>query len=348
MRAPRAFLFYGMTVFVSCLLALVVAEVVLRHIDYTTGTGMGKAYERWAKKNWAPLNEAGLRDFGISPRMGSMLPRIYFLGDSFTAGHGVRFEDGYYYRAHLRLLDKYTLFNLSRNGASTRSELGEIQHFNIATSGSARVVVHQYYFNDIDDYVSLPRWIAPPWLERASRQLALAELLLVYRFNAEWGGQYGVALKAAYDNPEILARHLQDVAQLHQFIRQQGGSVVFLVFPPLATDELMNQHAAEVGRMREFFAKTCQPGDEFIDATAAARTLSRRARVVNFVDSHPSPKLHALIAEEVVQATEHNSGGAHESCVLLRRSIHERSAVVPVDAATAVRHRTSAALSAAL
>lgn len=320
MRTPRNFLFYGMTVVVSCLLALVVAEIVLRQVDYTTGTGMGRAYERWAKKNWLPLNEAGLRDFGIGMRMGSTLPRAYFLGDSFTAGHGVRFEDTYYYQAHLRLQDAYTLFNLSRNGASTRSELAEIERFNTATRGAARVVVHQYYFNDIDDYVSLPRWAPSPWLERASRHIALAELLLVYRFNAEWGGQYGAALKAAYDKPATLAMHLRDVAQLHQFIRQQGGSVVFLVFPPLATDELMQQSAGDVRRMREFFSQSCQPGDEFIDATVSARTLSRRARVVNFADSHPSPRLHALIAEDVVQAIGHNVGGSHESCAMLRQS----------------------------
>lgn len=317
----RLVLFGFLTVFLSLLVALAVAELVLRHIDYTTGTGMGRAYERWAQKSWKPVNEAGFRDFDIGLRIGGPQAKVYFLGDSFTAGHGVRFEDTYYYQAHLRLLDKYVLFNLSRNGASTRSELRQLQQFNAVTRASARAVVNQYYFNDIDDYVSMPRWVPPQWLERASRHLALAELLLVYRFNIEWGSQYAAVLKAAYGNPGILARHLEDVAQLHRFIRQQGGTVVFLVFPPLAPDELMSQSAGDVGRMREFFARTCQPGDEFINAAMAAGSLPQRQRVVNFADSHPSPKLHAMIAQEVVLAIGHKAGGSHESCTALRQAM---------------------------
>lgn len=299
----KLLLFYSVTVLLSLLAALAVVEVVLRQLAWTNGTAMGfGAQQRWYDKHWKPVNELQFRDLPLAGRVALDEPRLYFLGDSFTAGNGVDFEQTYYFRAAWQPRLGYNPFNLSRPGASTLDELSELQRFNAQTGASARVVVQQYFPNDIQDYIVQPKWTPPAWLTFAARHLESAQFLLAWRFSREWGQQYGAALKAAYLTPDLLARHLQDLRRLHRAIRAQGGTVVFLVFPALDSDASLRESGRLVQVLRRDFAASCQPGDALVDATVSAAALPVRERVLNFMDAHPSVALHARVADQLRQA----------------------------------------------
>lgn len=308
----KNFLFYLTTLLLSCLIALAILEVVLRNISYSTGTGIGRASQRWMKENWKPVNELGIRDFRITiARLNFPQPKVYFLGDSFTAGHGVEFKHTYYYQTGEQVSKDFNLFNLSVNGASTRSELQILYQFNTQTGVNAEAVVHQYFFNDIEDYITRPDWSAPPMLQTVARYLASAEFLLSYRFNKEWGEEYKSSLMQAYTDPKVLEKHLNDLRILHQYIRQQRGRVVFVVFPALYPDETLQQSQQGINIIRDFFATTCQSGDIYLDATGVAESLPESKRVVNFMDPHPSRALHTLVAQEVQSAIRQQTGRPH-------------------------------------
>ena len=301
--------FYLLTLLLSCVIALLVAEVVLRSLSYSVGTGIGRAHERWTEQYWRPVNEMGIRDFSVAARLPLAQPKLYFLGDSFTAGHGVAFEETFYFRTAERLSHAYNLFNLSLNGASTRSQLQTLYQFNTATGSQARIVVHQYFLNDIDDYIHRPEWTPPPLLAFLGRYLASAEFLLAYRFNEEWGNRYAQALEAAYLDANTMDKHETNLRLLHEYIRQQGGRVVFMIFPALSPDSRFERSLGAVDRIRDIYRKHCRPGDLYIDIPALARTLGESDRIVNFMDPHPSARLHALVAGQVQRAIAHIDRG---------------------------------------
>lgn len=327
----RVAAFYALTILLSLGLALVVVEVVLRHSEYTVAAYVGhKAQDRWYRHHWRPLNEVMQRDFPLAARLNAPLPRLYFLGDSFTAGPGVDFEQTFYYRSAWEPGLGYNPFNLSRNGASTRSELADLQRFNALTGGRAAQVVHQYFINDIEDHVALPAWTPPAWQKWLAERLETAEFLLVWQFHRDWLGRYKDAMERAWQDPAVREAHLRDVARLHRAIRQQGGKVVFLLFPALSPEALTLRSAPLLAQVREAFARSCEPGDVLVDATAAAESLPVRRRVVNFLDPHPSAELHGLVAELVKRAVLRvppapGEAPAWQGCADLRRALAARA-----------------------
>lgn len=319
--------FYALTVTLALLVALALLEVILRQLAFTNAVDVGsRAQKRWTARHWKPFNEGLYRDLPIAVRLTLDQPKIYFLGDSFTAGAGVTFEEGYYFRTAWEPPLGLNAFNLSRPGATTRQQLAEIRRFNAHTGSRASVVVHQYFMNDIEDHVTLPPWKAPAWLDTAGRHLDTAELLKALLFNREWGGQFKAAMKAAYADPATMARHLGDVRELHDYIRNQGGKVVLLAFPALNSDELMRDSGPVLRQLRKEFAANCRPGEVYLDVTGLAEPLDQGERIVSWLDPHPSPELHALIATALRQALFPGAAAAqegpppYETCEALRRA----------------------------
>lgn len=315
----RTVAFYAITVLISLLLSILLMEVMLRNTDYITGSNMTRnfAVDRWMDKHWR-VNELGYRDLLLSPRLPSPKPAIYFLGDSFTAGHGVDFADTFYYKTGYELEDSYNFFNISQPGLSTLNEYEEFSRFKRATHSRPHIAIHQYFINDIEDHISKPSWQAPAWLSLFSRHLESAQLIETLIFNLEYGQEYRRSLLNAYRNPGLLAEHENDLKALHQQIREDGGTVIFLVFPAL-NDDYMRETSFIIQDMRAFFANTCQPGDILIDATPSAQSLTESKRVASLLDDHPSPELHSLIAGQIIKAIrrEGADGGrykAYETC----------------------------------
>lgn len=324
----KIFSFYTLTIALSLVASLALLELILRNLAYTNSVDLGsQAQKRWYTKHWKPFNELVLRDFPLSGREDLDMPKLYFLGDSFTAGAGVEFEETYYYQAAWQPPTGYNPFNLARPGSSTRDQLKEIESFDARTGSAASIVIHQYFVNDIADHVDMPTWEPKPWLKTAAAHLESAQLLMAYRFNEEWGQKTKEALIAAYKNPVTLQMHIADLAQLHQYIRNHGGHVIFLTFPALNSEELTKESGAIAsGMMRHFFARTCQTGDLFIDASSSLTQLPQSKRIVSFLDPHPSPALNTLIADRIRKAihqqpAEHGSAAAYETCEELRQSL---------------------------
>src|SRR5262245_35646214 len=111
----------------SILLAFGCAEIVMRSMSMSSGTGRGKAGQRWLTENWKPINSLNYRDY--EPSGGSEGDSVLFVGNSFTAGYGVKFEETFYYVAKMLLHQRYQSFNLGRAGVSTKGELDNYVEF---------------------------------------------------------------------------------------------------------------------------------------------------------------------------------------------------------------------------
>ncbi len=275
-------------------------EVGLRFVTFSSGPGTGSAHQRWVTKYWTPINTDGFRDFNVS--INKKQKSILFLGDSFTAGHGAKFQETYYFFARERLSSQFNLVNLGQNGTTTQHQEANLKLFLSKYDVQPQYVVHQYFGNDIRDYIKRIE------VERSSLRKDLADVselfsfVDTYFFSTEFISKYHSQLIATYEDKEIFEKHTSDLKNTHKLVYEKNGNVIFIVFPFLNNDEQIKvSGGAYIEKVKESFLHSCIKGDIFIDVSPLASTLSTNARVVNFMDGHPSPTLHRMIGELLVK-----------------------------------------------
>jgi hypothetical protein len=282
----------------SLLVAVGVTELALRGLAFSSGGGGGRAGARWDAAHWKPINREGLRDVEWADANGR--PALVFVGDSFTDGHGVDFEQTW--ASHVRaLLPGHVAYNLGKSGSSTLDEAARYRDFRRRTGIAPRAVVLQYFGNDLQGRVGdPPQWQPWPGLEWLSRHSEIADVLWTYLESTRSGVPYAEHYFAAYADPAVFAAHRADLLALVGDVHADGAKLVLLVFPFLDSEAMLQRSQdAYVARMRGVFAAGCRPGDLFFDVTPLARGFDDGARVVNKLDSHPSPALHAALAAQL-------------------------------------------------
>lgn len=300
MTRGRVVLFHAIVVAVSVAFALGVGEIAVRVSSFSTGDGDAPTDRRWNAAYWTPVNRQGYRDVEWAPA--GALPAFVFVGDSFTEGHGVAYDQTYYHRLRTLGEGRGVFYNLGQSGASTAREAENYQRFREATSVRPATVVYQYFGNDIEDQVPWPEWQPSPLLAALARHSELAAFVNSSLAARHWGDRYADALFAAYADGAAYAPHGAQVRALLGQFRGDGARVVLLVFPYLDDDGYLRRSAGYQARVRAEFEAACRPGDLRLDLAALAQRLPPRERVVNRMDGHPSPRLHALIADAMAPA----------------------------------------------
>jgi hypothetical protein len=290
----RPWQFLLVFVALSLFVAVGVTEFVLRGLAFSSGGGGGRAGARWDAAHWTPINREGLRDVEWAAPDGR--PALVFLGDSFTDGHGVDFAQTWAAGVRARLPGQVA-YNLGKSGSSTLHEAARYRDFRRRTGIAPATVVLQYFGNDMQGRVGdPPQWQPWPGLEWLARHSEIADVLWTYLESTRSGVPYAEHYFAAYADPAAFAAHRADLLALVGDVHADGARLVLLVFPDLDSEAMMRRSQdAYVGRLRAVFAAGCRPGDLFFDATPLARGFDDRARVVNKLDSHPSPALHAAL-----------------------------------------------------
>lgn len=301
---------------ISCLtffLCIAGIEVWLRQASFSSGTGGGQAAQRWFKENWKPINSLGYRDLEIDSS--SKNASLVFLGDSFTAGHGVKFEETYADKLRQKL-DTKRVVNLGQPGAGTQRETVNFQAFTEKYGTNIDVVVLQYFGNDIDDY--FPKDYLTKKIGKANRSgisgwiirhSEVANIINSYFFLQSFGEEYLNDLFSAYRDPDTLGKHLADLKGLFEKIHATHAKVVLLLFPFLNNDHVLRQSADYMDKIVRTFHSICTPGDALIDVTSLALSLGENERVVGALDAHPSPMLHSAIAEVLFSHLHSSSNG---------------------------------------
>jgi hypothetical protein len=312
--------FYLITFLGSLGIALVAAELVARQIPLSNGMGLGRAAGRWGKHYWQPINTQGFRDLEWTPP--SKPQSLVFLGDSFTEGHGVEFTQTFVYRVRGALEAEYSVYNLGQGGASTRKEIANYGDFRAQTGIKPAVLVHQYYGNDINDIddgspeMALSSWEPSRVLRLAADYSDLADLLRVYWVSRHWGPSYVSRLLEGYENTTTIAAHEADLHKLFDVAHSDEARVIFLVFPHIHNEASLRASGVYIALVRRIFDAVCAPGDIFLDASPIVERLRPRQRVVNFLDGHPSRRLHEMVGDELIRlirtptATSGSVGGA--------------------------------------
>ncbi len=267
------------------------------------GFGHTRSAQRWAERYWHPINAAGYRDVAHDPAVLASTRRVFVVGDSFAAGHGIeasrdRFPD----RLRADLGERWSVVLIAQPGWNTPTQAKALA----ALPLQPHVLLLTYYLNDIEDAARdqgrvfdfdlrvRPDWLAGP--VAASNVLDFAYWRIARSHIADAGLGYADFVYAAYRDPEVWAAHTAELDAIVVPAQRRGTLVHAVVFPHLFD---LAGSAEPVAQVRDYL--TAQ-GVDVLDVLALLREGDWPAErlVVAPLDPHPSVALHAAVAEAVL------------------------------------------------
>jgi hypothetical protein len=270
--------------------------------DYTLASKL------WYAKYWKPINSLGFRD--QEPNNNN--PVILFVGDSFTAGHGLKSVDDRFSNivgsGVNKKQKKYTIINIGRPNLDSKDEYDTMMNFIYQTRIKPQKIILQYCGNDIEgaaaDNGLIFEGFRPP--ENMNKLLLFVGSgsylfnYIYFLFPREYLGlSYIKYLTNAYKNDKVLKQHKDDLMLFVNYARKNSIQLIVVVFPFLADIEMSN--SMYVNDLVGFF-KANQVS--VINVSDLARNMPVEERVVNKNDTHASKKLNKIIAHEILNKLE--------------------------------------------
>lgn len=282
-------------------LLLLGAEVYYRFIyDTTDSLGYTRVSERWVWRHWR-VNAAGCRDnIEYSPRIAPGRRRLTFVGDSFTAGHGIKNIEDRFINEWRRSHPDWETHALANVGLDTGGEI-ELLRKAVRRGYQFDQVVLVYCLNDIGDLVpqqgaafesALAGAAQSNWIIRNSYFLNLAS----HRIQAlrhPYVSDYGAYTREAYQGPPWQEQE-ERFKTLRDFVRLNGGQLYVVTFPFLHALGPDYPYRFVHAQLDEAWRELGVP---HLDLLEVFKELSPSELTVNRHDAHPNERANQLLAE---------------------------------------------------
>ena len=120
-------------------------------VSYPFGSGDAYAGQLFNYKYWKPINSDGFRDENFSKNENA----IIFLGDSFTAGWGIKDTKNRFSEITEKELNDKELkfYNIGQYGADSKIEFENLKKIHKKYTPKCKKLVLQVLYNDIDPYL---------------------------------------------------------------------------------------------------------------------------------------------------------------------------------------------------
>lgn len=284
---------------------LVALEVRYRFAyDRTDAFSLTRTSQRWFERHYRRNSWLLRDDVEYTLRKPPGTRRITFIGDSFTAGHGVA-EVADRFANRIRAQEPgWDVQVLARNGLDTGAELDALRDA-FARGYRSDDVVLVYCPNDLGDL--MPQWRAV--IDRLYAEFADAGFLVHHSYGVNqlyfrllaWRtpqlAGYYPELVAAYAGPEW---HLQTqrLAELVDMVRSHGARPWVVTFPFIQTLGAADPFSPAYGRLDALWRSLGVP---HLDLRPAFAGFAPDALVVNRNDAHPNERAHALAASAIAR-----------------------------------------------
>lgn len=299
----RVLWFNVLSLVVLVTLAFGGGELYYRYIyDTTDSLAYTKVSQQWGRRYYLE-NAAGFRDnIQYSTLRAPGKRRISFLGDSFTAGHGIKSVEDRFPNLIRAAHPEWEIHVLAKLGLDTGAELAEVQKYH-RDGYQFDVVVLVYCLNDVADL--FPEWIAaltrinedvahPGWLRRHSYFFDI----LYHRYQAAhnpYVKEYYSFVRQGYTGPtwELQKKRLR---LLRDLVQASGGRFMVVTFPFLQS---LGEHYEYRNAHEQLDRLWTQLNVPHLDLLNSFTNLSREKLTVNRYDAHPNEFANAIAARAI-------------------------------------------------
>lgn len=302
-------------------LTLAAGEIYFRFCyDTTDSIAYTKVAQRWIKRHYHH-NTAKLRDnIEYSMTIAPGKHRVSFVGDSFTAGHGIKDVEDRFSNRIRRLHPEWEIHVLAGNGLDTGAELGFVKNFTELGYQVDQVVL-VYCLNDVNDLLTewaltqasitnrvtgrLPFYEDSYFLDIAYYRLTIAQIPSVKN--------YFSYVREAYHG-EKWEKQKQRLLELRDVVVSHGGKLSVVTFPFLNALGPEYEYQFIHDQLNGFWREASVP---HLDLLPAFKGLTPAQLTVNAFDAHPNEFANELAAraieEFLVGQVESNSPPAAAS-----------------------------------
>ncbi len=252
-------------------------------------------------------NEKRYRDENIEGRINNGKKKVFFLGDSFTYGSGIKNSTDRFSNIISKgiVSSGYEVFNLGKGNSDTREEFVRLMQYGSVPD----LLVLQYYFNDIDPSVQrlerkeIPKTDAVSIVFKTGVFIAQTSFFLNFvavnlaKFTTPFqSGDFKKKMASAYHNNAIMKEHLADLQSIINFCILNKTKLYVLLIPDL--------------RQPDFTEKQCyQPiityleeqKVTYVDIYNEIKEKPIEDLVVSSVDAHANERVQHIIAKKLMQ-----------------------------------------------
>ena len=289
----------GLILFVFFLLL----ETTFMFIPRTHTFDLTHASRLWFKIYWKPTNPYGYRDNTI--KHDSSKRTYFFVGDSFTAGFGIKKVRDRYSDLVAAGRPDVNVYNLGINAIDTELEFRYMENFIRNSSIKPDNIFLQYYGNDIDiaamnNRINLKGFFTPysdvPALLYPVIRSSYFLDYFYWLFPRNDSVNYRDFLEDAYSSEETLQDHYNDLARFVDFADENTAELVVILFPFLQS--LESSEELYMRKIRGFFESK---NIKILDVGMLVEGLPLSKTLVNKHDAHASVLVNRLIANEILK-----------------------------------------------
>lgn len=282
---------------------VVCGECYYRYIyDDTDALGLTKTTKHWFSKHYK-FNSLNIRDnnndynFKSDNRI-----RITFLGDSFTAGHGIKNVDDRFVNIIRKQLPNVQVHTFAMNGVDTGEELLQIQSL-IDNKYDFGLVVLVYNLNDISDIsIEWSSFIQRVFIEATPGFLVTNSYFinfLYYRVLAAHDPQISKYYQVVMDGYQGNMWEIQKnrLLKINSLIKNSGGKLVVVTFPFMHEIGLNYSYSTIHSQLHELWTGD---GVQHLDLLECFDGHKKNELMVNANDPHPNEYAHLLAAQKMI------------------------------------------------
>jgi lysophospholipase L1-like esterase len=270
--------------------------------DTTDSLAYTRISERWVQRHWH-VNSAGCRDnVEYSPALAPGTRRLSFVGDSFTAGHGIKDVEDRFPNRLRRARPDWEVHVLAAVGLDTGGELALMKKA-FAKGYQVDQVVLVYCLNDIGD-------LMPPQADATGR--VLAELdnsgwftrnsymlnLGYHHYKASrdpYLGNYCSFVREAYSGA-LWEQQRERLKAFRDLVQDHGGHLAVVTFPLLNALGPNYEYRFIHDKLDQLWRELGVPQ---LDLLPVYEGLPPSQLTVNRYDAHPNERANRLAAEAI-------------------------------------------------
>lgn len=248
----------------------------------------------WFERYWE-VQRDGYRE-AESDSYVSPVPQLFFIGDSFLAGHGIKDpDDRFSNRVQKQLLRGWKVHNHGQNGASTNDEVDQMNWHN----GAAKLIVLCWFLNDVDDVARQHglhtgnEGLQAPWPISLIHGSYLCEYLAGFFPDRQAGDNYLKFLHRAYADPIVMEEYQRQLFSISHSRRLFGAKFAVVLFPMMNS---IDGSEFALKPMREYWQSQNIP---CLDLSPIYKGYTTKELTVNASDSHPSVFAHDLAGDAI-------------------------------------------------